>query len=57
MVLQMLQDLNRDFNQTIVMITHDPEAASIASRMLEMRDGKILNRVKNLVYAVDNSTV
>lgn len=57
MVLQMLQDLNRKFNQTIVMITHDPEAASVASRMLEMRDGRILNRVKNLVYAVDSSTL
>jgi len=57
MVLQMLQELNREFNQTIVMITHDPEAASIASRMLEMRDGRVLNRVKNLVYAVDTSTL
>ena len=55
MVLRMLQELNQEFNQTIVMITHDPEAASIASRILEMRDGKILNKVKNLVYAVESS--
>ena len=57
MVLKMLQELNQKFNQTIVMITHDPEAAGIASRILEMRDGKILNRVKNLVYAVESSTL
>lgn len=53
MVLQMLQDLNRKYNQTIVMITHDPDAASMASRILEMRDGRILNRVKNLYYAIE----
>lgn len=53
MVLQMLQDLNRQYKQTIVMITHDPDAASMASRILEMRDGRILNRVKNLYYAVE----
>jgi len=53
MVLHMLQDLNRKFRQTIVMITHDPDAASMASRILEMRDGRILNRVKNLYYAIE----
>jgi len=53
MVLQMLQDLNRKYLQTIVMITHDPDAASMASRILEMRDGRILNRVKNLYYAIE----
>jgi putative ABC transport system ATP-binding protein len=57
MVLQMLQDLNRRYKQTIVMITHDPDAAATASRMLEMRDGRILNRVKNLFYAVEPSSL
>jgi putative ABC transport system ATP-binding protein len=41
-VLQMLRDLNRKLGQTIVMITHDSEAASIASRVIEMKDGRIL---------------
>jgi putative ABC transport system ATP-binding protein len=41
-VLSMLQDLNRKFNQTVVMITHNPEAAAVASRLIEMRDGKIV---------------
>lgn len=57
MVLEMLQSLNRTYRQTIVMITHDSEAAASASRMLEMRDGRILNRVRNLVYAVEPSTI
>jgi putative ABC transport system ATP-binding protein len=42
-VLQILRDLNEKLNQTIVMITHDSEAASTASRVIEMKDGKILN--------------
>ncbi len=41
-VLKMLQELNRRFNQTIVMITHNPEAAAVASRLVEMRDGRIV---------------
>lgn len=57
MVLEMLQSLNRQYRQTIVMITHDPEAAAAASRMLEMRDGRILNRVRNLFYAVEPTGV
>lgn len=57
MVLEMLQRLNQEYRQTIVMITHDPEAAATASRILEMRDGRILNRVKNLFYAVEPSSL
>jgi putative ABC transport system ATP-binding protein len=38
----MLRELNQEFKQTIVMITHNPEAASVASRTIEMRDGLIV---------------
>ncbi|MGH9935044.1 MAG: ABC transporter ATP-binding protein [Blastocatellia bacterium] len=41
-VLDMLRKLNRELKQTIVMITHNPEAAAIASRTVEMRDGMIV---------------
>lgn len=57
MVLRMLQELNLKYGQTIVMITHDAEAASTASRIIEMRDGKILNRVQNLFYAMEQKRV
>jgi putative ABC transport system ATP-binding protein len=40
-VLEMLQRSNREFNQTVLMITHNPEAAAIADRILHMRDGGI----------------
>ena len=40
-VLQMLQTSSRELNQTVLMITHNPEAAQIADRILHMRDGQI----------------
>lgn len=40
-VLEMLQRSNREFKQTVLMITHNPEAATIADRILHMRDGRI----------------
>ena len=40
-VLEMLQRSNREFKQTVLMITHNPEAAAIADRILHMRDGGI----------------
>lgn len=46
LVLNMLQELNQELNQTIVMITHNPEAAAVASRMIEMRDGLIVRDSK-----------
>ncbi len=42
LVLKMLQELNRQFTQTIVMITHNPEAAAVANHLIEMRDGRIV---------------
>jgi len=42
-VLDMLRGLNEEFGQTIVMITHNPEAAGRADRVVEMRDGLIVS--------------
>ena len=41
-VLNLLRDLNRRLGQTILMITHNPEAAAYADRTIQMRDGKII---------------
>ena len=40
-VLEMLRRSNKEFKQTVLMITHNPEAAAIADRIIHMRDGKI----------------
>jgi len=42
LVLNMFQELNYQFNQTIVMITHNPEAAAMCRRIIQMRDGHIV---------------
>ena len=39
-VLTMLRESGRELNQTVLMITHNPEAAAIADRTLHMRDGR-----------------
>ncbi len=42
-VLNLLASLNKDLGQTIVMITHNPEAAAYGHRVLHMRDGLVVD--------------
>src|ERR1700744_1373465 len=42
-VLEVLRDLNGRLGQTILMITHNPEAAAYGHRTVQMRDGRIGN--------------
>lgn len=42
-VLEILRQLNKDLSQTIVMITHNPEAAAYGNRVLHMRDGLVVD--------------
>ncbi len=44
-VLGMMRQLNKELGQTIVMITHNPEAAAYADRVVHMRDGVIVDGV------------
>src|SRR5437588_3479488 len=41
-VLNMMRRLNKEFGQTIIMITHNAEAAARADRVIEMRDGHVI---------------
>lgn len=41
-VLAMLVRSNKELGQTTLMITHNPEAATVAGRILYMRDGQIV---------------
>jgi putative ABC transport system ATP-binding protein len=41
-VLSLMQGLNQRLGQTILMITHNPEAAAYAHRTVTMRDGRIV---------------
>jgi putative ABC transport system ATP-binding protein len=42
-VLGLLRSLNDKLHQTILMITHDPDAAAFADRIVRMRDGRIVD--------------
>ena len=42
-VLSVIKGLNESLGQTILMITHNPEAAAFAHRIVTMRDGRIVD--------------
>jgi putative ABC transport system ATP-binding protein len=46
-ILKMLQTLNRDLGKTIVMVTHDPEAARYAKRTLHLDKGHFVEKDLN----------
>ncbi|MBZ5719084.1 MAG: ABC transporter ATP-binding protein [Acidobacteriia bacterium] len=46
-VLNMLRHSNRELGQTVLMITHNPEAAAYGDRIFHMRDGQIVTPEKD----------
>ena len=42
-VLNMLRQSNKELGQTVMMITHNPEAAEYGDRIVHMRDGEIVS--------------
>jgi len=42
-VLSLLQQLNKQFNKTIIMVTHDPHSASAAARVIHLDKGKFVD--------------
>jgi putative ABC transport system ATP-binding protein len=42
-ILELFRDLNRRRGQTILMITHNLEAAAVGHRIIEMKDGRVLS--------------
>jgi len=44
-VLELLRDSVDELNQTIVMVTHDPQAAAQADRILFLADGRIVKEI------------
>lgn len=41
-VMGLLQMTSREFNQTIIMITHNEEIAQLADRIIHLEDGKVV---------------
>jgi putative ABC transport system ATP-binding protein len=42
-ILDLMEQLNREFKKTIVMVTHDPVAAARATRLLHLDKGKLVD--------------
>ena len=47
-VMELLKMTSTEFSQTLVMITHNPELAQIADRMIHIEDGKIVERKEDI---------
>ena len=43
-ILALLQALNKEYNKTIIMVTHDPAAAEYASQTLHMDKGSLIEK-------------
>ncbi|MGA2960264.1 MAG: ABC transporter ATP-binding protein [Candidatus Korobacteraceae bacterium] len=50
-VLAMLRRSNQDLGQTVLMITHNPEAAAFGDRILHMRDGQMVDATQDPQWA------
>ena len=48
-VLEILKDLHRE-GHTIIMVTHDPNIAATASRVIEIKDGRIIKDERQQPY-------
>lgn len=46
-IMNMIVGMVRKHNQTLIIVTHDPETAEYADRIVEISDGKIINIISN----------
>jgi ABC-type lipoprotein export system ATPase subunit len=47
-VLKVVEDIVRDEGTTVMMVTHNPEIAKMADRVVKVRSGKIASIKRNL---------
>lgn len=45
LLLELMSDINRNMQATLLMVTHDPFGASFCKRILFLKDGKIFNEI------------
>jgi ABC-type lipoprotein export system ATPase subunit len=54
-ILGLLDDLQKEFNSTLLLVTHNELAASFCDRVVTLHDGQILNSVQNPVLTSTNT--
>ncbi len=42
-IIHLIQNLNKEFRQTFVIVTHNPDLVNIAHRVIEIKDGMLIN--------------
>jgi len=48
-LIELIRELNRDYNQTFVIVTHSPKVASSMDRVMELREGKVRAAGKDII--------
>ncbi|MGB9674003.1 MAG: ABC transporter ATP-binding protein [Anaerolineales bacterium] len=56
-ILDLLRKASKEFATTIVMVTHDPRAASYADRVIFLKDGKIVDQINGAKEVVSVSNI
>lgn len=56
-IMAIISDLNREHGLTVVLVTHDPEVAAFAERVLTFEDGCIVNETLQQPNVVSESSV
>ena len=46
-VLEILQQINKKYNTTMIIVTHNPSIAMMANTVIKMNSGKIIEIIKN----------
>jgi len=46
-ILDLLKRLSKEDGKTVIIVTHDPDAAAIADRIVRLRDGCVVEEVRN----------
>ena len=54
-VLRLLREATRERQVTVVMVTHDTQAAAVGDRVVHLQDGKIVSDVRGARDARDNA--
>lgn len=52
-ILQLLRELNKNHNKTIIIITHDNEVANQCDRIIKIKDGRILDKSTSVQSSAD----
>ncbi len=47
-ILELMEDVNRDYGCTVVIVTHNAAIARMANRVLRLRDGKLPRTRRNI---------